>query len=106
MRGKFWVYERRIRPPYYGIFLPDQNAIEMYHLVEDHFERMSPNANGRYSIASLGVELGIWRGKYADYELPWIRWWDVTGNLLPTGDEKAARLAEKLKSMGIDPDQV
>jgi hypothetical protein len=78
----------------------------MYHLVEDHFERMSPNANGRYSIASLGVELGIWRGKYADYELPWIRWWDVTGNLLPTGDEKAARLAEKLKSMGIDPDQV
>jgi hypothetical protein len=26
--------------------------------------------------------------------------------LLPTGDEKAARLAEKLKSMGIDPDQV
>ena len=35
MRGKFWVYERRIRPPYYGIYLPDQNAIEMHHLVED-----------------------------------------------------------------------
>src|SRR5438309_4491180 len=24
-RGKFWVYERRIRPPYFGIFLPEQD---------------------------------------------------------------------------------
>lgn len=106
MRGKFWVYERRIRPPYYGVFLPDQSAIEMYHLIEDHFERMSANAQGRFPIAALGVELGIWHGKYADYEIPWMRWWDGAGNLLPTGDEKAARLAEKLKSLGVDPDQV
>ena len=105
-RGKFWVYERRIRPPYYGIFLPEQGAIEMYHLVEDRFERMTPNTHGRFSIASLGVELGIWQGKFADYELGWMRWWDTQGNLLLTGEEKAARLAEKLKAMGIDPDQV
>jgi Putative restriction endonuclease len=105
MRGKFWVYERRIRPPYYGIFLPDQSALEMYRLVEDRFERMQPNSHGRYSIATLGVELGVWHGKYAEYELDWMRWWNAQGNLLPTGDEKAARLAQKLKSLGIDPDQ-
>ncbi len=106
MRGKFWVYERRIRPPYYGLFLPDHGALEMYHLVEDHFERMAANARGRFTVASLGVELGIWQGKYADYDIPWLRWWDAAGNLLPTGDEKAARLAGKLKSLGIDPDQI
>jgi Uma2 family endonuclease len=106
MRGKFWVYERRIRPPYYGIFLPDQAAIEMYHVVEDHFERMVANAHGRYPIAALGVELGIWQGKYADYDIPWMRWWDAAGNLLPTAAEQSARLADKLKSLGIDPNQV
>jgi Uma2 family endonuclease len=104
-RGKFWVYERRIRPPYYGILLPDQNVVEMYHLVEDHFEPMRPNDRGRYPIGSLGVELGIWQGKYADYDLPWLRWWDEQGNLLLTGEEKAARLAEKLKSLGVDPEK-
>src|ERR1051325_5445988 len=28
IRGKFWVYERRIRPPYYGIFLPEEGVLE------------------------------------------------------------------------------
>jgi hypothetical protein len=106
MRGKFWVYERRIRPPYYGIFLPEKGAIEMYHLVEDRFQRMPANAQGRFPIASLGVELGIWQGNFADYELAWMRWWDTHGNLLLTGEEKSVRLAEKLKSLGVDPDQV
>jgi Uma2 family endonuclease len=119
-RGKFWVYERRIRPPYYGIFLPDQAAIEMYHLVEDRFERMLPNAEGRFPLTSLGVELGIWQGKFAEYEISWMRWWDDQGALLLTGEEKALRseekalrseekalrLAEKLKALGVDPDQV
>lgn len=105
-RGKFWVYERRIRPPYYGIFLPDQGSLEMYHTVEDRFERMQPNSRGRFVIASLGVELGIWHGKFAEYELDWLRWWDSQGNLLPTGEERMLRLAEKLKAMGVDPDQI
>jgi len=105
-RGKFWVYGRRIRPPYYGIFLPDRPAIEMYHLVEDHFERMSANGAGRFALPALGVELGVWHGKYAEYELPWMRWWDAKGNLLPTGEERALRMADKLRSLGVDPEQV
>lgn len=119
-RGKFWVYERRIRPPFYGIFLPEQGAIEMYHVVEDRFARMPANAAGRFPIAALGVELGIWHGNYGGYEFGWMRWWDAHGNLLLTGEERvakseeratkseerAAKLAEKLKSLGVDPDQV
>jgi hypothetical protein len=105
-RGKFWVYERRIRPPYYAIFLPDENAIEMYHLVEDRLERMTANSEGRYAIAALGVELGLWHGKFADYEISWMRWWDSKGNLLLTGEERSLRMAEKLKSLGVDPEQV
>ena len=53
-------------------------------------------------------------------ELPWLRWWDGGGNLLSTGDERAERekqraeqekqradrLAERLRQMGIDPNEV
>jgi hypothetical protein len=35
-----------------------------------------------------------------------MRWWDIKGNMLLTGEEKALRLAEKLKALAIDPDQV
>ena len=45
-------------------------------------------------------------------ELPWLRLWDNQGNLLLTGEERAQqeyqrveRLAEKLRQMGINPDQ-
>ncbi len=106
MRGKFWVYEHRVRPPYYGIFLPETGQIEMYHLVEDRFERMTPNANDRFPIQSLGIELGVWNGRYADYHLPWMRWWDSQGSLLLTSDERAARMAEKLRALGVDPESL
>lgn len=105
-RGKFWVYERIIRPAFYGIYLPYEARIEMYHLVEHAFKPMTPNARGRFSISGLGVELGIWQGKYGDYEVPWMRWWDDQGRLLLTGEEKAERLAEKLRSLGVDPNSI
>jgi Uma2 family endonuclease len=105
MRGKFWIYERRIRPAFYGIYLPEEGNIEMYHLVEDRFKKMPANASGRYAINSLGVELGIWQGRFADYDVPWMRWWDRQGNLLLTGAERAARLAEQLRALGVNPEQ-
>ena len=81
---------------------------------------MSPNQRGHYPIAPLGVELGIWQGTYLGVELPWLRWWDAQGNLLLSGTEKAQqaeskleqerlraeRLADRLRAMGIDPEQM
>ncbi len=106
MRGKFWVYEHRIRPPFYGIFLPEHGALEMNHLLEDRFERMETNAQGRFPIASLGVELGIWHGKYADYDIPWLRWWDTQGRLLLTGEKRDEKLAAKLRALGVNSDEM
>jgi Uma2 family endonuclease len=111
--GKFWVYERVIRPGFYAIYEARPGRVEVYHLVEDAFERMEPNDRGHYPIRSLGVELGIWEGTYQNLTLPWLRWWDEQGHLLPTGHERAEqehqraeRLAAKLRSLGEDPEQV
>jgi Uma2 family endonuclease len=113
LEGKFWVYERAVRAGYYGIYEVDPGRIEMYHAVNGQFEPLPPNERGHYPIAPLGVELGIWQGAYQDVHLPWMRWWGANGHLLPTGHELAAlerqradRLAERLRSMGVNPDEV
>lgn len=48
--------------------------------------------------------MGIWQGQYQNMELPWLRWWDLDGNLLLTGAERAERLVAKLRELGIDPE--
>ncbi|NEQ64672.1 MAG: Uma2 family endonuclease [Symploca sp. SIO2D2] len=132
--GKFWVYEQAIRVPFYGIYEVKNASVEMYQLVEGRYELLSSNERGHYPIPSMGVELGIWEGEYDEVTLPWLRWWDNQGNLLLTGDERsqlltsqleqerqrteqeqqraeqerqrAERLAERLRQMGIDPNEL
>ena len=96
--GKFWVYERVIRPAFYGIFEALQNRIEMYRHVEDHFVRMEPNLHGRYPIPQLGLELGLTYGSFLNMTLPWMRWWDADGKMLLIGHE----LAEQEKQRTSD----
>ncbi|WP_017717571.1 Uma2 family endonuclease [Kamptonema formosum] len=111
--GKFWVYERAIRVPFYGIYEVKTAQVEVYHLVDGRYQRVPANERGHYPIAPMGVELGIWQGRYENMELPWLRWWDSQGNLLLTGDERselerqqAERLAERLRQLGVNPDEV
>jgi len=115
--GKFWIYENVIRPAYYGIYEVKKASVEVYQLVGGRYIQISPNSRGHYPIEPMGVELGIWLGDYLNAELPWLRWWDSLGNLLPTGDERAevehrraeaaeqenARLREQLRALGVDP---
>ncbi|WP_017303152.1 Uma2 family endonuclease [Spirulina subsalsa] len=87
--GKFWVYEQIIRPAFYAIYEVQRASVEVYHLIENHYELVQANQRGHYAIEPMGVELGIWQGRYGNVELPWLRWWDCEGNLLLTGDERA-----------------
>ncbi|NEO28582.1 MAG: Uma2 family endonuclease [Kamptonema sp. SIO4C4] len=125
--GKFWVYETVIRPAYYAIYEVRREQVEVYQLVRSGYERLNANERGHFPIEELGVELGLWQGRYQNVELPWLRWWDREGNLLLTGEERAEqeqaraerereraeqaeanvqRLRERLLELGIDPDSV
>lgn len=110
-KGKFWIYEKVLRPGYYGIYEIDRAQMEMYFVSESRLQRMEANGAGRFPIEEFGVELGIWHGKYRNLDLPWMRWWSSEGDLIPTGHERAEqereraeRLAAKLRSLGLDPD--
>jgi hypothetical protein len=113
---------------------PQLRVLEVYHLVDGKYQLDSPDENQRFWIESLGLYLGGWIGKKADYEGCWLRWWDSYGNLLLWGSElielerqraaqerqrteqerqraeqseaKSIRLAQKLQEIGIDPEEV
>ncbi len=88
--GKFWVYERVMRIPYYGIYQVSNGTLEVYQLVKTLYEKITPNERGHYPIDTMGVELGLWQGPFLNNpEQLWLRWWDLDGNLLLTGHEQA-----------------
>ena len=118
--GKFWIYERRIRPAYYAIYEFDPGRVEVYQMVGWNFQPLPTNEHGRYPIAPLGIELGIWEGTYLGVQLPWLRCWDSKGQLLLTGREiaeaerqraeaerqLAERMAVQLRELGINPEEI
>ncbi|MFP5272301.1 Uma2 family endonuclease [Coleofasciculus sp.] len=87
--GKFWVYERIIRIPYYGIFEVKNRKLEVYNWLNFSYQKLQPNERGHYPITPLGVELGLWHGTYQNQTQYWLRWWDSEGNLLLIGEERA-----------------
>lgn len=106
-KGKFWIYERIIRPAFYGIYEVKKAQLELYHLVENRFELAPQNQRGHFPIEPMGLELGIWQGVYQGVELPWMRWWDTEGNLVLAADERAelAQLAaERERQRRIESD--
>jgi Uma2 family endonuclease len=87
--GKFWVYERVMRIPYYGIYQVNNGRLEVYRLIDGFYQLLELNQRGHFPIAPLGVELGLWQGSYQNQTMLWLRWWDEGGNLLLIGDERA-----------------
>ncbi|MGK7931900.1 MAG: Uma2 family endonuclease [Microcystaceae cyanobacterium] len=111
IKGKFWVYERAIQIPFYGIYEVKKAKVEVYQLINGRYQNMTPNKRGHYPIELLNLELGIWQGEYQNQSFPWLRWWDSDGNLLLTPQEqmerekqRANRLEEQLRALGIEPE--
>ncbi len=118
--GKWYFYEQILKVPTYAIFHPELRGLEVYHLVDGKYQLDSPDEHQRFWIESLGLFLGTWIGKKAEYEGCWLRFWDSCGNLLLWGGElldierqraeqaegKSIRLAQRLKEMGINPEEI
>ena len=118
--GKFWVYEQIMRIPFYGIFFVNSGELELYELVGGQYQQMTANDRGHYPIPPMHVAVGVWEGAYQNQSQFWLRWWNLQGDLLRTGseravaaerraesaEEKAARLADRLRELEVDPDLV
>ena len=72
-------------------------------------------------LNTAGIGLTLWEGQFEeDVTRLWLRWCDREGQMIPTGAEsaeierqgreierqRAERLAERLREMGINPDEI
>jgi Uma2 family endonuclease len=88
--GKFWVYEQAIGASFYVIFDPQRSALEVWQLVNGRYQALKPSAEGRYLIAPLRVEVGVWEGTFRNLAGAWLRAWEpATGRMLPLLREQA-----------------
>ncbi|HEY9874695.1 MAG TPA: Uma2 family endonuclease [Candidatus Obscuribacterales bacterium] len=116
---KWQVYEQILRVPYYIVFSRYTDQIQAFHLMGGHYETAELTDEG-LPIPELGLILGLWRGRYQNIDRLWLRWLTASGDLILTpseqavaasqqaaaAEERAERLAAKLRELGIDPDQV
>jgi len=99
----------RMRIGHYVVYDPGHHlgpaTLRAFELRGDLYQSTEP------WFASLGLGLVEWNGRFEDMTGPWLRWRRRDGSLLLTGAERAEsekqradRLAEKLRALGIDPD--
>ncbi|MEL6814653.1 MAG: Uma2 family endonuclease [Cyanobacteria bacterium J06598_3] len=130
--GKLYFYEQILQVPTYVTYDPYDPGVQVRHLEGGRYVLQEADANGRFYIPALKLNLGLWKGARLGKNTHWLRWWDEAGNLLlwsseqakverqkaeterqkaeterqkaETERQKADVLAAKLKELGIDPD--
>ncbi|MBC6430256.1 Uma2 family endonuclease [Nostoc sp. HG1] len=107
---KWEVYERILRVPYYIVFDRYTDKLQAFQLVADSYSELDLTTP-RVWMPGLELGLGLWQGSYQGIERLWLRWYDASGNWLPTPLEKleqesqrANRLAAQLRELGVNPD--
>jgi Uma2 family endonuclease len=43
------------------------SKLEVYHLIEGVYQKMTPNPGGHYPITPMQLELGLWQGTYQNH---------------------------------------
>ncbi|MCS6813017.1 MAG: Uma2 family endonuclease [Cyanobacteria bacterium] len=116
---KWEVYERILRVPYYVIYDRYDNHLRVFRLEGTRYQAVALPQH-RLWIEELQLGLGLWQGDYKGITGLWLRWYDAAGEWVPTAQERAEqerlraeqerlraeRLADYLRSQGIDPDSL
>ncbi len=117
--GKWVVYEQIVRVPFYGVYERYENDFRMFQLQGIRYQELAlPDNQIWFDPLQLG--LGIWAGSYEGVEGEWLRWYGPGGEWIPTPMERAdraesaldqerqraQRLAESLRALGIDPESI
>ncbi|MCC5636698.1 Uma2 family endonuclease [Nostoc sp. CHAB 5844] len=110
--SKKTLYQNTFRTPDYFWFDPETQEFAGFHLVDGQYQVLEPNAQGHLWSQQLGLYLGIHEGL--------LRFFTSAGQLVLTPEEaaeserqqkelaqeRAERLAAKLRELNIDPDTI
>ncbi|MGC1306710.1 MAG: Uma2 family endonuclease [Phormidesmis sp.] len=109
--GKLEVYEEYLRVPHYIVYSRYTKRLRYFKLSGSHYEEQAIAEEApEIWLPDLKIGLGLWDDYFEDLPGPWLRWCNADGEWLLTDTEqaqaKANRLAEKLRELGIDPDEI
>ncbi|GAP99307.1 Uma2 family endonuclease [Leptolyngbya sp. NIES-2104] len=97
------LYQNRFRTAEYFWFSPSDLEFAGFRLAGEQYQAIEPNANGQLWSESLELFLGVHNNQ--------LRYFQPNGEIVPTPAEAALsaqqiaeRLAEQLRSLGIDPE--
>jgi Uma2 family endonuclease len=105
---------------YYVVYNPQRRrkaSLEVYRLVNGKYQLQPGNP---VWLPEIGLGIGSARGTYQGITREWLYWYDEQGQRLLTPEERvqqaqqemrqaqqrAQMLAERLKSLGVDPDSL
>jgi Uma2 family endonuclease len=105
---------------YYAVYNPRRRRnppLEVYRLVNRAYEYLPENP---VWLPEIGLGIGREEGTYQGLTRDWLYWYDEQGQRFLTPEERtqqaerrasaaeqrATRLAEKLRSLGVDPDSL
>ena len=100
-RGKFTRY-RKMGVKYYVVYDPAlhiyKTSLHAYQLINNQYVAILTDdlKKKRIWFEDINIGLTIKKGNYAQLEGEWLRWYDHTGNILETGQEKAEQ--EKIRA--------
>lgn len=122
--SKLKAYER-MRVSYYVVFDPIQQlgpVLQIYQIQGTNYVAMT-----KTWLEQVGLGLTLWQGTFEGKEDVWLRWCDREEKVIPTGAERAElaesrlqeteslleqeqrrvqQLAERLRAMDVEPDQL
>jgi len=107
---------------YYAVFDPlkqiqgrdemNEALLRVWSIVPSGYTELTP-VQGITEIGqsvwldAVGLGLTLWEGQFEEEVTRlWLRWCDRSGQIIRTGAERAERLAEHLRSLGVNPDEI
>ncbi len=91
---------------YYVIYNPLRKrkaSLEVYKLEPGGYQLLSGEP---VWLAELNLGIGCSEGTYQGITREWLYWYDAQGKRYLTPEEKILKLSAKLRSLGIDPEQL
>lgn len=89
------LYQDTFRTPEYFWFDPISLEFKGFHLVDGQYEDIPPTDEKRLRSRQLELYLGVHEGK--------LRFFTTDNELIPSAEERAERLASRLRELGEDP---
>lgn len=77
------LYERTFRTAEYYWYDPTTQELIGWRLWNQRYEEIEPNQSSRLWSQELGLEIGLWEGKYLSQPAVWLRFFDEEGQIVP-----------------------